>query len=96
VGGEQFGFDLRDLAAAVLDSFCDSGPRFFDLLEGAAIAFERCLFTTQQMPALTDHVDVLGIKLQTVADAFRQPRSRERGAAAKEWIINELAAREMI
>jgi hypothetical protein len=59
MSGPNLGFDGRNLLAAPRYS-CHL-PFAGDLLEGAAVTVEPGLFPTQGLPALHDHIDVLGI-----------------------------------
>jgi hypothetical protein len=60
-----------------------------DLLERPSIAVERGFLVGQGLPTLADDVDLLGIKLQAIADALGQFRRGERSPGTEERIINQ-------
>src|ERR1700680_4901330 len=97
MAGADLSFDLRDLLAAALDSYWRFSVTFWrNLGERSAISVELGLLPSQLLPALDDDIDVLGIKLHSVADPLVQLRGRECGAGAQERIVNEFSAPEMV
>ena len=62
-----------------LDSHSLLHPFLGDLLERPPIAVKRGMLTGQLLPARDDDIDVLGIKLQPVANSLCQFSSGERG-----------------
>ena len=57
----------------------------------------RALLPSRSMlPALNHDIHVLWIKLDAVTDTFRDFRRGERRSAAKEWVVYQFAAPEMI
>src|ERR1035437_524052 len=88
-------FDLRDLAAAALDSYRDSHSFGFDRLEGPP-AVKRCFSTRQRLPALDHNIAILRVKLDAEANALGEFCSRERGATAEERVVHQFAAARVI
>jgi hypothetical protein len=88
MAGSDLRFDRRDLASTTVDSCGHLLAYLSDLFERAAVAFQRCVPARQTLPALHHHIHVLRIELDTIANALRGLRSRERGAATKERLVN--------
>src|SRR5882724_8830712 len=94
--GQKLSLDPRNLPAAALDSCRFLPPLLRDLVERAAVAFKRCFLAGQCLPALDDHIRVLRIKLQPIADTLGQLRGREGCPATKERVIYQFGAPEVI
>jgi len=67
VAGAQFRFDRRDLLAATVDSCRLLPAGVGDFLERSPITIGRGLVPAQRLPALHDHVNVLGIQFDAAA-----------------------------
>src|SRR6516162_7301224 len=74
--GPDLGFDDRNLLAATRDS-CHL-PLADDLLECAAVTVELGFLTAERLPPLHDHVHILGVQLDAVADPLSEFRGSER------------------
>src|SRR5579862_3506552 len=83
--------DIRNFPAAALDSRGILAALLGDLLERPPIPIERRFLAGQLLPALDDHIDVLRIQLDAVADALGYLRGSECGPAAKKRLVNQLA-----
>jgi hypothetical protein len=71
---QELCFDFRDLAVAASDSCLLLPSLLRDLVEPPAVTVKRGLLTGQLLPARDYDIDVLGIKLEAVADALGQFR----------------------
>src|SRR5260370_38952532 len=84
-------FHVRDLPVATSDSLRPLLAFRRDLLEGSPVALELGLIAAQRLPALHDHVDVLGIPFHTAADTFGEFCGAQPGAAPQEGVLNQPA-----
>ena len=82
------------LAPAASDRFRPPLLRY--LFERSPVSIEACRLARQLLPALDHDVDILRIKLHSVSDAFREFRGREGSAGTEEWVIDQLAASQVI
>jgi hypothetical protein len=72
--GPDLGFDDRNLLAASRDSY--HLPFVGDLSESPAVAIELGLLFAQSLPALHNHVHILGVQLEAEANTLGEFRSR--------------------
>ena len=76
MAGTERRFHLRDLPAAAGDSLLPLAAFRSHVLERPTVAIQRGRFPAQRLPALHDHINVLGIEFHAEADSFGEFRGR--------------------
>src|SRR4051812_42015020 len=71
-------------------------PILGNQVKGAPITFERGLLSAQLLPALDHNIGILGIEIQSAANALAELRRRERRPAAQKWVIHQFAALSVV
>src|SRR5260370_29346814 len=92
--GADLRFDGRDLAVTALDSRGLLLAFLGDLFERSAVALEGGFLAGQPLPALHNNVAVLCVEFDAVADPFCQFVGSERGPAAQERLVKQIATPE--
>ena len=88
--GPDLSLDSRNLLAATCDS-CRLLAFSGEFLECAAVTINPGFFAAQGLPALHDHVHILGVQFDAVTDPLGEFRGSQSGSRSQERVENQFA-----